>query len=78
MTALVSGDADIGFMGSRGESIYTYIQGDEDYAVNFAQLTQRAGNFLVGRTPEADFKVGKTSLGRSFRRPCRWHAPDGL
>ena len=35
MTALVSGDADIGFMGSEA-SIYTYIQGDEDYAVNFA------------------------------------------
>ena len=48
MTALVSGDADIGFMGSEA-SIYTYIQGDDDYAVNFAQLTQRAGNFLVGR-----------------------------
>ena len=66
MTALVSGDADIGFMGSEA-SIYTYIQGEEDYAVNFAQLTQRAGNFLVGRTPEADFKwedlVGKKVLG---------------
>ena len=66
MTALVSGDADIGFMGSEA-SIYTYIQGDEDYAVNFAQLTQRAGNFLVGRTSEADFKwedlVGKKVLG---------------
>ena len=64
MTALVSGDADIGFMGSEA-SIYTYIQGDDDYAVNFAQLTQRAGNFLVGRTPEADFKW-KTSSGRKF------------
>ena len=66
MTALVSGDADIGFMGSEA-SIYTYIQGDEDYAVNFAQLTQRAGNSLVGRTPEADFKwenlIGKKVLG---------------
>ena len=66
MTALVSGDADIGFMGSEA-SIYTYIQGDADYAVNFAQLTQRAGNFLVGRTPEADFKwenlAGKKVLG---------------
>ena len=66
MTALVSGDADIGFMGSEA-SIYTYIQGDDDYAVNFAQLTQRAGNFLVGRTPEADFKwenlIGKKVLG---------------
>lgn len=54
MTALVSGDADIGFMGSEA-SIYTYANGAKDYAVNFAQLTQRAGNFLVGRQPEADF-----------------------
>ena len=34
MTALVSGDADIGFMGSEA-SIYTYANGAEDYAVNF-------------------------------------------
>lgn len=75
MTALVSGDADIGFMGSEA-SIYTYIQGDEDYAVNFAQLTQRAGNFLVGRTPEADFKwedlVGKKVLGGRAGGMRRW------
>lgn len=54
MTAMVSGEADIGFMGSEA-SIYTYAGGEEDYAVNFAQLTQRAGNFLVGREPEEDF-----------------------
>ncbi len=54
MTALVSGDADIGFMGSEA-SIYTYANGAEDYAVNFAQLTQRAGNFLVGREADPDF-----------------------
>ena len=34
MTALISGDADIGFMGSEA-SIYTYANGAEDYAVNF-------------------------------------------
>ena len=66
MTALVSGDADIGFMGSEA-SIYTYIQGDEDYAVNFAQLTQRAGNFLVARKEMLDFSwddlKGKDVLG---------------
>ena len=66
MTAMVSGEADIGFMGSEA-SIYTYVGGEEDYAVNFAQLTQRAGNFLVGRTPEADFKwenlIGTKVLG---------------
>ncbi len=58
MTALLSGDADIGFMGSEA-SIYTYAQGAEDYAVNFAQLTQRAGNFLVGRTPDDSFTWDK-------------------
>ncbi len=58
MTALVSGDADIGFMGSEA-SIYTYAGGAEDYAVNFAQLTQRAGNFLVGREPDSNFNWDK-------------------
>lgn len=58
MTALISGDADIGFMGSEA-SIYTYANGSDDYAVNFAQLTQRAGNFLVGRQPDADFNWDK-------------------
>jgi len=58
MTALVSGDADIGFMGSEA-SIYTYANGAEDYAVNFAQLTQRAGNFLVGREADTNFSWAK-------------------
>ncbi|WP_077611242.1 ABC transporter substrate-binding protein [Clostridium sp. Marseille-P2415] len=66
MTALISGDADIGFMGSEA-SIYTYANGSEDYAVNFAQLTQRAGNFLVGRSGQPGFKwtdiKGKKVLG---------------
>lgn len=54
MTALVSGEADIGFMGSES-SIYAFNEGAEDYAVNFAQLTQRAGNFLVARKEMPDF-----------------------
>lgn len=66
MTSLISRDADIGFMGSES-SIYVYQQGSEDYAVNFAQLTQRAGNFLVARTPDDSFTwdklKGKTVLG---------------
>ena len=66
MTALISGNADIGFAGSES-SIYVYAQGQEDYAVNFAQLTQRAGNFLVSRREEPDFQwadlVGQTVLG---------------
>lgn len=66
MTALISGDAQIGFMGSEA-SIYVYAEGSDDYAVNFAQLTQRAGNFLVGREPSENFNwsdlKGKTVLG---------------
>ena len=54
MTSLISGDAQIGFMGSEA-SIYVYAEGAEDYVVNFAQLTQRAGNFLVSREPIEDF-----------------------
>ena len=54
MTAVLTGEADIGFMGSEA-SIYTYLGGTEDYVVNFAQLTQRAGNFLVSRQPIDDF-----------------------
>lgn len=57
MTAVISGSADIGFMGSEA-SIYTYNEGANDYVVNFAQLTQRAGNFLVAREDMTDFQWG--------------------
>lgn len=66
MTALLSGQADIGFMGSEA-SIYVYNQGQADYAVNFALLTQRDGSFLVAREPMPDFSWedvrGKSIIG---------------
>jgi NitT/TauT family transport system substrate-binding protein len=66
MTSVLSGESEIGFMGAEA-SIYVYNQGAEDYVVNFAQLTQRAGNFLVSRDMAEDFKweniKGKTVLG---------------
>lgn len=66
MTAVLSGDADIGFMGSEA-SIYAYLEGADDPVVNFAQLTQRAGNFLVARENITDFEwsdlVGAEVLG---------------
>lgn len=66
LTALISGEADIGFMGAEA-SIYAYQEGATDPAVNFAQLTQRAGNFLVAREEMPDFKwedlKGKKVLG---------------
>ncbi len=66
MTALLSGEADIAFMGPEA-SVYVYNQGREDYAINFAQLTQRDGSFLVAREPDPDFTFeklrGKEVLG---------------
>lgn len=66
MTAVLTGEADIGFMGSEA-SIYTYLGGANDYVVNFAQLTQRAGNFLVSREPIEAFEweelKGKNVIG---------------
>lgn len=66
MTALLSNEADIGFMGPE-TTVYTYNQGADDYAVNFAQLTQRAGNFLIARNKMNDFSwsdlQGKSVLG---------------
>lgn len=73
MTALISGEAQIGFMGPE-TTIYTYQGGSTDIVVNFAQLTQRAGNFLVGRDDVSDFEwsdlVGTTVLaGRAGGMP---------
>ena len=66
MTAVLSGEADIGFMGAEA-SVYAYQEGATDPVVNFAQLTQRAGNFLVAREEMPDFKwedlKGKKVLG---------------
>lgn len=66
MTALLSGSADIALLGTEA-GIYVYNEGAKDYAVSFAQLTQRAGNFLVSRTDEPNFDwnnlKGKSVIG---------------
>ncbi|MGB4438608.1 MAG: ABC transporter substrate-binding protein, partial [Sedimentibacter sp.] len=66
MAALVSGEADVAFMGPEA-SVYVYLQGRKDHAVNFAQLTQRDGSFIVGREKDDNFSIdklkGKTILG---------------
>ena len=56
MAAVLSGEADIGFMGPE-TTVYTYNEGSADAIVNFAQLTQRAGNFIVAREQHKDFKL---------------------
>lgn len=66
MAALLSGEADIGLMGPEA-SIYVSNQSKDNYAVNFAQLTQKDGNFLISRTPSENFSFdelkGKEILG---------------
>lgn len=66
MTALLSNSADIALLGTEA-GIYVYNEGKEDYPKAFAQLTQRAGNFLVSRTDEPDFEwndlKGKSVIG---------------
>lgn len=54
MTALISGGADIALIGAE-TSIYVNAQGAEDPIINFAQLTQTDGTFLVSREPVTDF-----------------------
>ena len=65
MTAVVSGQADIGLAGPEA-SIYVAQQGKEDPPVIFAQLTKRVGSFLMGR-PDESFSWenlrGKTVIG---------------
>jgi len=66
MAALLSKEAQIGLMGPEA-SVYVYNNGQENYAVNFAQLTQKDGSFLVSRDYYEDFKFddlkGKTIIG---------------
>lgn len=66
MTALISKSADIALLGTEA-GIYVYNEGKEDYAMSFAQLTQRAGNFLVSRQDNKNFTwqdvKGKTIIG---------------
>lgn len=46
--AVLSGDSDIGFCGPEA-TIYVMQGGQEDYLINFAQVTKKDGSFLVGR-----------------------------
>lgn len=67
MTYLLTDEADIGFVGSE-TSIYVYQQGSSNAVLNFFQLTQRDGQFLVAREPIEDFSWemirGKVMLGQ--------------
>ncbi|MBW7473963.1 ABC transporter substrate-binding protein [Paenibacillus oenotherae] len=55
MTALLTGGIDIALVGSE-TSIYVYQQGADDPVINFAQLTQTDGTFLVARDAGEEFQ----------------------
>lgn len=55
MTALLSDGADIALVGSE-TSIYVHAQDSKDKAINFAQLTETDGTFLVAKEPKPDFE----------------------
>lgn len=57
MTSVLTGAADIGLSGPEA-AIYVYNEGRQDFAVVFAQLTQRDGSFLLARNPHPDFEWG--------------------
>ncbi|MDQ0111407.1 ABC transporter substrate-binding protein [Paenibacillus harenae] len=67
MTALLSNVIDVALVGSE-TSIYVYQQGTDDPVINFAQLTQTDGTFLVAREADNAFDwntlKGKTFLGQ--------------
>ncbi len=66
MTALLSNSADIALLGTEA-GIYVINEGKEGEVKTFAQLTQRAGNFLVSREEEPNFQwsdlKGKSIIG---------------
>ncbi|MGM0853619.1 MAG: ABC transporter substrate-binding protein [Bacillota bacterium] len=67
MTTLLSGGAEIALVGSE-TSIYVHAQGSDDPVINFAQLTQTDGTFLVSREKVENFEwdqlKGSTFLGQ--------------
>lgn len=66
MTALLSGDADIGLMGPEA-AIYVVKGDSKTKPVVFGQLTKRDGSFLVSKTNDVNFDwtslAGKTIIG---------------
>ncbi len=66
MAALLSNDIDVGFSGPEA-TIYVYNNGQENYMINFCQLTKRDGSFIVSREENPNFSLqdlrGKSILG---------------
>ncbi|MEF2291689.1 ABC transporter substrate-binding protein [Virgibacillus dokdonensis] len=64
MTSLLSDGSDIALVGAE-TSIYVYAQDSKDIAINFAQLTQTDGTFLVAKEEKSNFSWDELK-GTSF------------
>ena len=66
MTALLAGQADVVLVGPE-TGVYVVNEGKENHPIIVCQLTKRDGSFLLGRSPEPDFKwenlKGKSVIG---------------
>ena len=66
MSAVLSGDVDIGFSGTEA-TIYVYNGGEKDYVMTFAGITQKDGAYLVSREKIDNFTLndlkGKYVIG---------------
>ena len=65
MTAVLSGQADIGFCGPEA-SIYVYNEGKKNYPIVIGQLTKRDGSFVIGRSEMPDFDWSTAFLGKEI------------
>ena len=65
MTAVLSGQADIGFCGPEA-SIYVYNEGKKNYPIVIGQLTKRDGSFVIGRSEMPDFDWATAFLGKEI------------
>ena len=65
MTAVLSGQADIGFCGPEA-SIYVYNEGKKNYPILIGQLTKRDGSFVMGRNEIDSFDWSTAFLGKEI------------
>ena len=65
MTAVLSGQADIGFCGPEA-SIYVYNEGKKNYPIVIGQLTKRDGSFVIARSEMPDFDWSTAFVGKEI------------
>lgn len=65
MTAVLSGQADIGFCGPEA-AVYVYNEGKKNYPIVIGQLTQRDGSFVIAREENANFSWSNGFAGKEI------------